>query len=406
MRMSGARWLVTLVSTGMLACASDADGDKGLGGEPSNEESARDASTDEDAARSPLLGQPDAGVAPGTGTDTAPGAEGGTGTGTGSGSSACASVSSAVELEPVHLAFAFDVSGSMGKGDKPWHDKKLKWEPVVSATRTFFEAPSSSGLTASLTFFPGENSRRICTASEYNAPDVAMTALPSKLFGQQIDAIAPKTAAEWRSGTPTLAVMRGSRSFVNDYRKAHEGRYAVVLVTDGYPQLCGADVDNVDVVVAEAQAALGESLQTFVVGVANPKVADAPDTVSDLHRIAAAGGTEQAFLIDTGDPAATASTFTKAIEQIRKAAISCSLTIPSQDAGEFDAHNVLVHYRTGSDVRELKYDKSCTTESAWHYDNVEKPTQIVLCDSTCSEVRANPAAALEVEFACEQQLFL
>ena len=27
---------------------------------------------------------------------------------------------------PVHLAFAFDVSGSMGKGDEPWHDKSAQ----------------------------------------------------------------------------------------------------------------------------------------------------------------------------------------------------------------------------------------------------------------------------------------
>src|SRR5688572_25933209 len=36
----------------------------------------------------------------------------------GDGGQACAIASSAVELEPVHLAFAFDVSGSMGKGDE------------------------------------------------------------------------------------------------------------------------------------------------------------------------------------------------------------------------------------------------------------------------------------------------
>src|SRR5687768_10563298 len=65
----------------------------------------------------------------------------------------CASASTATELRPVHLAFAFDVSGSMGKGDEAWHDKALKWDPVVLATRTFFEDPTSDGLSASMTFF-------------------------------------------------------------------------------------------------------------------------------------------------------------------------------------------------------------------------------------------------------------
>ena len=47
----------------------------------------------------------------------------------------CASAHAEAELLPVYLAFAFDVSGSMGKGDKPWHDRTLKWDPVVAAIR-------------------------------------------------------------------------------------------------------------------------------------------------------------------------------------------------------------------------------------------------------------------------------
>jgi hypothetical protein len=51
----------------------------------------------------------------------------------------CATVTATATLEPVFLAFAFDVSGSMGKGDHPWHDATLKWDPVVAATRGVFE---------------------------------------------------------------------------------------------------------------------------------------------------------------------------------------------------------------------------------------------------------------------------
>src|SRR5690349_19260576 len=36
---------------------------------------------------------------------------------------ACATIGATASLEPLHLVFAFDVSGSMGKGDEPWHDK-------------------------------------------------------------------------------------------------------------------------------------------------------------------------------------------------------------------------------------------------------------------------------------------
>jgi hypothetical protein len=321
------------------------------------------------------------------------------------GGGACATASSAAQLEPVHLAFAFDVSGSMGKGDEPWHDKALKWDPVVHATRTFFEDDASRGLTASLTFFPedGDEDER-CVEEAYAEPDVEMTALPSQEFGAAIDAIEPMSSDDWRGGTPTVWVMRGTRGFVETYREDHRGRYAIVLVTDGYPQGCDDADDSVDAVVAVAEEARADGVDTYVIGVANPPIDDAPDTVSDLHAIAEAGGTQQAFLIDTGDPEATSSAFTQAIDAIRETAISCSLAIPEPPAGEtFDKERVAVRY-TGGDgaTTTFTYDASCAQADAWHYDDPGAPQQIVLCENTCARVQSDATAAFEVEFACEQ----
>ena len=59
----------------------------------------------------------------------------------------------------------------MGKGDEDWHDKSLKWDPVVLATRTFFEDAGSHGLTASLTFFPDEGDEdERCVEEAYASP--------------------------------------------------------------------------------------------------------------------------------------------------------------------------------------------------------------------------------------------
>src|SRR5690606_17676903 len=63
----------------------------------------------------------------------------------------CASSSEGTELQDVVLAFAFDVSGSMGVNE---NDRLLKWEPVIAATKAFFEDQASDGLLATLTFFP------------------------------------------------------------------------------------------------------------------------------------------------------------------------------------------------------------------------------------------------------------
>ncbi len=319
---------------------------------------------------------------------------------------ACAIASSAVELEPVHLAFAFDVSGSMGKGDEEWHDKTLKWDPVVLATRSFFEDPASAGLNASLTFFPadGDEDER-CVLEAYTEPDVEMTPLPSTDFGAAIDAIEPMSSDDWRGGTPTAWVMRGTLAFVTAYRDAHAGRFAIVLVTDGYPQGCDDEDDTIEAVVAEVEAALGDGVSTYVIGVANPPVPDAPDTVSDLHAIAEAGGTANAFLIDTGDPESTSEAFEAAVDQIRESAISCVIAIPPPPDGEtFDKEKVVVRYESGAGtITDFTYDPGCARTGAWHYDDPASPSEIVLCESTCTEVEADPAAALDVQFACEQQ---
>jgi hypothetical protein len=397
MRMAGNEWIVGLVSAGLLACSGDSKEDAHANEAPSSEEVDGSLHGQQDASKS------DAGTLASDGSA----AYSHNGDAAQSTSNACATVSTGVELEPVHLAFAFDVSGSMGSGVKAWERKDLKWDPVVLATRTFFASASSAGLTASLMFFPSTAGKpAICNEGDYEHPEVPMTALPSPLFGAAIDVVAPKPADDWRSGTPTVAVMRGTQAFLGSYRMQHEGRFAIVLVTDGYPEGC-TGLDKVDFVVTEAALALQHDVHTYVVGVANPKVPDAPDTVSDLHRIAAAGGTDHAFLIATDDPNATASALTAAIDQIRKSSISCSLAIPPPSNGApFDKRSVAVHYQSGPVTTNLSYDPACTKPNAWHYDDVSQPSEIVLCDSTCNTIRADTKAELQVEFACQPILVI
>ncbi len=327
---------------------------------------------------------------------------GGDVTGEGGNADVCATVSASAELEPVFLAFAFDVSGSMGKGDHPWHDATLKWDPVVAATRGFFEDPMSAGLTASLTAFPidADDDER-CDAMSYTHPDVDMTELPSTKFGEALDAI---RAEDWRGGTPTLAVVQGVLSHVADYRVDHPGHYVLVLVTDGYPQDC--DDDSIES-VEDAVHAVASDVPTYVIGVKNPPLTDddgnmAPDTVSNLVGVAEAGGTGTAFIIDTGDPAKTTAAFQTAVDHIRGVAISCSLDVPKPPDGRtFEKDHVLVSYTSGATKTDLVYDADCTGDGGWHYDDLDKPAHVVLCPSTCTTVQTDSKAALAVGFTCE-----
>ncbi|WP_437320415.1 vWA domain-containing protein [Sorangium sp. So ce385] len=335
------------------------------------------------------------GLTSGSGSNPS-GAGGSTGAG-----DACATHRASAELQPVYLAVAFDVSGSMGANDRPSHSKELKWDPVVAATKQFFADPASAGLTASLTFFPGAERRRMCSARTYSSPDVEMTPLPSEAFAEAIDDVTPESDDDWRMGTPTAFVVEGTMSFVQQQRREKPGKYALVLVTDGYPQLCEGS-DSIEAVVEHVEEGRQDNIPTYVIGVANPPD-DNPGNVDNLAEIAVAGGTGEAFIIETGNPDATATSFRAAIDQIRGAAVSCTIAIPPAPEGRtFDKQRVRVTYASGqSEPKALAYDQECASGDAWRYDNPANPTQIELCEDACSAVQSDPAAALGVDFTCE-----
>jgi len=324
------------------------------------------------------------------------GAESAEGLGEG-GAATCAATHAQATLRPVRLAFLLDVSGSMGKLDHPWHDPALKWEPVGAGTEAFFGDPAAAGIEATLTFFPAEDDR--CDTESYLTPDVPLTALPSPLFAEAIAAVTPESEDDWRGGTPTLAALGGVISALRPTAEAEpDVAHAIVLVTDGYPQDC--DDDSIESVAAAA-AAVADLLPTFVIGVRNPPLEDAPDTVSDLAAIAVAGGTGAAFLIDTGDPAATTSELLAVIDGIRGAALACDLTLPPPPAGqELDPRRVRVTYTSGPTALELGYDAACANADGWHYDDPAAPTTLHLCEGACATAKRDPSASLDVEFAC------
>lgn len=314
----------------------------------------------------------------------------------GDSSGECSADFAAAELRPVHLAFAFDVSGSMGKLDEPYHDPALKWRPVVAATRAFFEDSSSAGISASLTFFPAAKDR--CDAASYDTPDVAITPLPSDAFGAAITAIDPQTPNDWRGGTPTLAVVQGNLEYLTTLAATDpETLHALVLVTDGYPN--GCDDDEIDSVAAAIKDA-SSRFPTYVIGVKNP--AGGPDTVTDLESLAKAGSSEPAIFIDTGDPTQTATDLEAAIARIRERSVSCDAPIPPTPGGDpFDPGKVNVSMRLGAQASQLGYDPECEAEAGWRYDDVAAPKNIVLCPSTCQVVQADATAELSVEFGCD-----
>ena len=313
----------------------------------------------------------------------------------------CAEGREVAKLDDVYMAFAFDVSGSMGKGDKCYHKKEEKWDPVSQAASAFLEETPSTGLWASMTFFPAMDDK--CEDFMYLSPSVPFTQLPSTAFREAFEFIIATEG--FRGRTPTLHVLRGVLHYVRKSRDQSPGRYVIVLVTDGMPEHCSDNsISSVVTLVAEAAA---DEIPTYVIGINNPPCG--PKTLDDLNEIAVGGDTENAFLIDTGDPEKTANDFNDVVESIRDLAVSCTIVIPEMPPGkQFDKRAVEVVYKLRDTEKTLVYDGDCQQDSdnTWRYDDVAQPTKIVLCEKTCDLVKSDPETTLELVFLCEPVILL
>ncbi len=340
----------------------------------------------------------------------------------------CAAADTPTSLQKVVLAFVFDVSASMGSEQESYFSRAFKWDPVVAATKAFFEDPSSKGMSATLTFFPNEKAPiadgttfmgmgEECVAADYATADVPVTPLPSAAFSAAIDAVTPPDTMTWRLGTPTLPAVEGTIQAIQALQAADpNSRYTMVVVTDGMPALCpgggfGEPDPNRVEAVADAVAAVADTIPTYVIGVDNPVIEgepEPPDTVTDLNLLAQAGGTDMAFIIDTNDPTATSVQFKTIVDTIRDFSFSCSLAIPDPTNGEqFDKNKVNVKY-TSPSLGEVPftYDPTCPADgNGWYYDDEAAPTTINICANVCDAIRVQQdEGSLSVELGCQTRI--
>jgi hypothetical protein len=328
----------------------------------------------------------------------------------------CVAQSAASELRRVYMAFAFDVSASMGSsmgvnvnGMPDTRRFVQKWEPVVAATKSFFAEKEAAGISASLMFFPTgadpnasreEQLQLECGRNTYLTPDVPQTLLPSSVFAEAIDALDKTPGGSWPLSTPTLAAYESTVASLRAVQASApdaNAAYVIVLVTDGLPLNCGNNAAH----FANVLAAVGSSgIKTFVVGVELEA-----NAASNLNQLAVAGGTDSAFIIQTGDPVQTERDFKEAIDDIRGVSVSCQVEIPIPPVNtEFIPEQVNVTYKGADDkLVRLTYDPECAAPDSWRYDDPNAPATILLCEAACGTVKADVQAKLEIEFGCKRQ---
>ena len=128
--------------------------------------------------------------------------------------------------------------------------------------------------------------------------------------------------------------------------------------------------------------------------------------MSNLNGIAAAGGTTQAFIVDTNQN--TNAQFLAALNAIQGTALACSYLIPPPPMGQMpDFGNLNVEYTPGGGgpselMPKVANQAACpATGDAWYYDNPAAPTQIVLCKSACDKVKVDSTGSIHIVLGCQ-----
>lgn len=328
-------------------------------------------------------GQP-AGAAPGSGGFISAGAQsnaGGTIFGFGGevttrdAGGACKGDMAAAEKIQLDLYVMVDQSLSMATPDA---NGMSRWAEVTGALQQFFQSMDSNGIGVGMQYFGLGLLGTSCNAPDYAMAEVEIAPLPGNLqpLLNSLMMHGPSSV------TPTPAAVQGAIQHAQAWKMSHPSHaVAVLLVTDGEPDLCGLvpDVAN-----AAMQGASGNPpIQTFVLGVGT--------ALDALNQVAMAGGTTQAYLV-TGTQNVTADVLA-ALNKIRAAtALPCEFTLPTPEPGKpFDYTKVNVVFTPQGGAQEVVYytadpSKCSPMSKAWHYDNPTTPTRIELCPDTCTAI--------------------
>jgi hypothetical protein len=320
------------------------------------------------------------------------------------------------ERVPVDMYFLVDSSGSMAEKVSGGS----KWDVVAGALKGFLADPRNAETAAGLGYFPNTpqgdckkgdpgcvcipfldifldicfaNAGGSCTVADYAAP-----AVPLALPPNASPVLSDLDSHEISGGTPTRPALQGALQYLSQWADAHPERKPVlVLATDGDPSGCDANTPQDVANVAAAALAGPHAIKTFVIGVGS--------SLSSLNLVAQAGGTDQAFLVDTG--ADVGKLFSDALEQIRGRAAACNFAVPSQNAAGMSVNPGQVNVRytpAGASAATLVPQTfmgdsaNCGAEGGWYYDNPSAPTSIELCDSTCALLSGG---SVQVEFGCD-----
>jgi hypothetical protein len=316
---------------------------------------------------------------------------------------------------PLDIYLMFDMSGSMVSCIDPPRDESAcpdadstatRINAIREATRQFLEDPASAGISVGLGFFghmPVNSSAEStsCDPADYATPEVTMGMLP----GHAEDVVSALEAVSPTGETPTGAAIRGACEYTHGWQDDHPIHKVVQLfITDGNPEapvtcdiLGGTCCPTLDDAVSAASDCLDDSgIETYVLGIG--------PFLDNLDQVAAAGGTERAYLVSSEEDAA--EQVLAALNAIRRdAVIPCDLTVPPAPEGQtlrYDEVNIF-HADpacNGSVFGYVEEASNCGERGGWYYDDPDAPSIMKLCPTSCETVGI-PGSELVVTVGCE-----
>jgi hypothetical protein len=301
----------------------------------------------------------------------------------------CASQNLKANIRPVNMFVTVDKSGSMAGS---------RWNNTKSAFTAFFQDPGAAGLGVALEFFPHSgcyaSSSECGNPTNCSIPHVALgqlTADPAPTDTQEQALIAAFNAFSPGGGTPALLALQGCHLWGANHTTANpDAQQICVLVTDGYPTDCGTSTGAFTTAAANGYNNYG--VLTYGIGIVG-----ADETL--LNSIATAGN-GQAFFIDSNNN--IEAQLVAALNAIKGDAVSCEIDLPP---GTYDPLDAIVTYQptVGNDVPLTRVTSAAqcgSSSSAYHFDDPNNPTQIILCPQTCSTIQGDLEGEIDLVFPC------
>ncbi|MBX3185314.1 MAG: hypothetical protein KIT72_01965 [Polyangiaceae bacterium] len=338
---------------------------------------------------------------------------------------ACAGETIKAEPIPVDMYIVLDDSGSMSAAQSgigvvcpiaSLPGDNSRWCKSINALWGFINAPSSSDLGVALNYF-NNRAGTACT-NPLRSPGVnygvgLATISPAHIGTLRASLDTAYPGGQGWTGTPTRPAVDGIISYTNSIVSsgARPGRKQVgVLITDGEPSCGGADIGNVT-----RTHFTNTGIPTFMIGMTglttvgwNNLEAWANGSGAPLHSSYCGNGASSCYHYSVGNGDATV--FINVLQEIQRAAIACTLNIPtSSSGGLLDPSTIEVTYTPGGSATPQTLTRVANAAACsglpgtgeFYYDDNTLPTQINLCPNLCDVVKLDHDAEINVEISCQ-----